>query len=113
MALALPKAIQSRVMPWHSVTLPSEAVARGELLALQEAFQAIFMANRAPKGAGMFTRDDLSSYVFYFSPVASEMAKGLIERYKGTECFAPRLSDVSILVVDAAALSSIPFAAEP
>jgi hypothetical protein len=87
---------------WYKVSLPAkESGIRGKAKTLQDAFEALFQANYAPKNAAMFTHhaEDFENYFYYFSPDAASIARNLIESYGGVKCPAPRLAPDVILLV--------------
>jgi hypothetical protein len=87
---------------WYKVTLPAEESGiRGKAKSLQDAFEALFMANFTPKNAAMFTHhaEDFENYFYYFSPDAARIARNLIESHGGVKCPAPRLAPDVILLV--------------
>ena len=97
---------------WYVVTLSQTDVSAMKNMSLQMSFQLLFMANHAPKNAGMFT--DIETRfpaAFYFSPGAVRIAETLIGSYSGKPCEAPKKSELSILVANAD-LSRIPFSQE-
>jgi hypothetical protein len=94
---------------WYVVTLSQTDVSAMRNMSLQMSFQLLFMANHAPKNAGMFT--DLETRfpaAFYFSPGAVRIAEILIASYSGKPCQAPKQSELCILVANTD-LSRIPF----
>jgi hypothetical protein len=87
---------------WYKVTLPySEAGIAGKGKSLQDAFEVVFIANRAPEEAAMFTRrsDDLENVFYYFTPGATTIAKGIIQSFGGVECPAPKYDNYIVLLV--------------
>ena len=83
---------------WYRVTLSDKDVVVRKHMELQKAFENVFLAHGWPKDAAMFSNVDTLSHHFYFSPGAVEIAKNLIVHYSGTECAAPAMSDLVMLV---------------
>jgi hypothetical protein len=82
-------------MTWQRVVLSFEDVASGRHFALQEQFEAIFIACAAPMGAAMFgDLDSAKNFTYYFSPIASSIAAPLLAKTGGVECPAPKRSPV-------------------
>jgi hypothetical protein len=87
---------------WHKVTLPfAETGISGKGSRLQKAFEADFMANKAPKDAALFTSHDVDfrESFFYFSPGAVRISKSLIDNFRGTMCQLPLPADSLRLLV--------------
>lgn len=94
------------------MTLSFDDISTRKHMALQNEFEAVFIAFAAPTGAGMFQdRDHTRSHGYYFSPNAVAIASSMLAGYGAVECPAPRQSEVGILVAHAG-LEGVPFAPE-
>ncbi len=67
------------VSAWYRVTLSDEEVIARKHMELQQGFETVFLANRWPNDAAMFSSVDTLAHHFYFSPAAVRMAKGLLK----------------------------------
>lgn len=56
---------------------------------LQNDFETLFEINDTPNGAALFTLRGEEEHVFYFSPGAVAIARGLIQHFSGKPCPAP------------------------
>ena len=75
---------------WFRVMITKNQVADGELMKLRREFEDFFMGAQCPKGAVLFRHKLKNGNVeVYFSPVASECAKALVQQYSGTGCSRP------------------------
>ena len=84
---------------WMRVTMTSKEVAAGRHIALQDAFEKVFMAALAPKDAAMFGYDkSYDEYGFYFSPGAVLIFASVLTSYGAEECSAPPRANASLLV---------------
>ena len=73
---------------WYKVSIPAaERSTQGKTL--QNDFETLFAINRAPNGAALFTSRGEEEHVFYFSPGAVAIARGLIQHFSGGPCPAP------------------------
>jgi len=86
------------VSAWYRVTLSDEEVIARKHMELQQGFETVFLANRWPNDAAMFSSVDTLAHHFYFSPAAVRMAKGLLKHYAAAECTPPSASDLVLLV---------------
>ena len=80
------------VQAWYRVELsPEECVKNGKADQLQRAFDVMFVSMRQPVGAALFEWFDerLETNVFYFSPEAAILLRGLIGQFGGVECAPP------------------------
>lgn len=86
-------------MSWYMVSLTSADISTHKDVKMQEAFEALFMANRAPADAAMFgaSTPGNPNVDFYFSPGGAALASSLIASYGGTSCSRPTVP-VSLLV---------------
>jgi hypothetical protein len=85
-------------MSWHKISLSSAELVSWKHQQLQNAFEDLFRETLAPKDAGMFKSTQQGQNDYLFSPAASRIAQTLIDSYGGTECPAPRRSQVKLLV---------------
>ena len=86
---------------WYEVTLPlKENGVGGKVMALQDAFDAVFMANHLPENAALFgnrgTR--FKDYSCYFSPGAVRIAQDLIAAYGGVICQPPGKAGLTLRI---------------
>ncbi|AMC34552.1 hypothetical protein VN23_08020 [Janthinobacterium sp. B9-8] len=86
-------------MTWYTVSLSSADISSQKHIAIQDAFEILFMACQAPADAAMFALNEPGNpnYVVYFSPSAATLASLLISSYGGVSCTRPT-SSVSLLV---------------
>lgn len=68
---------------------------------LQNDFETLYTINGAPNGAAMFSSEEQVSgnSLFYFSPGAVAIARGLIQHFSGEPCSVPSHADRPILLV--------------
>lgn len=85
---------------WYRVTVPA-AECSTKAAILQNDFETLYTINGAPNGAALFTgRDEKSeNSIFYFSPGAVAIARGLIQHFSGEPCSVPSDADSPILLV--------------
>jgi hypothetical protein len=78
---------------WYKVTLPA-AECGTQAQILQNDFETLFTINGSPNGAALFTNHDEKdeNQLFYFSPAAVPIARGLIQHFAGQPC-PPPLAD--------------------
>ncbi|HLJ30496.1 MAG TPA: hypothetical protein VKY85_27580 [Candidatus Angelobacter sp.] len=112
-------------MPWYKVTFSPADVSAGKPLTLQDEFTVLLLANGSPQYAAIFMKarsigddltatddsisdDDFSGAIIFFSPVAAQIAGGLVARYGGVECERPKRSEVGSFVDSGAAKSLFP-----
>lgn len=96
---------------WYKVTLSKRDIIEGKQISLVQEIHKLFMANRAPKDAAVFTKPGFDfPREYFFSPGAALISTKLIASYGGIVCAAPLGSDVSISVGDMRHLDKIPFA---
>lgn len=87
---------------WQKVDLPLEECGLyGSADQLQKAFEVMFISRHSPRDAALFEwhDDKFETNAFYFSPAASGLVKSLIDRFGGSECSPPVLSDRLVLLV--------------
>ena len=87
-------------MGWSMVRMSDADISKNEAFRLQDEFMSIFKVALAPKDAAMFenlypTKDN---YLFYFSPLATEIFATFLLKYSATECQAPDRDSVALLV---------------
>jgi hypothetical protein len=101
------------MVSWYMITLSSADISAGKPKQLQEAFDYIFCATGAQRGAAMFDVLDDSRRLgdFYFSPDALRIGRPLLAAFGGGECSAPTRSLLHPLTAHQD-LSDIPFASE-
>jgi hypothetical protein len=97
-------------MSWYKVTLPfKDSGVSGKGQQLRDIFGTTLIASGGlPRDAALFsqTSDDFESVFFYFSPAAMQIAKELIEAFRGVPCAGPPFPGklVALEVGDARAL---------
>jgi hypothetical protein len=87
---------------WYKVTLPLEETGTGGKAALlQKSFEVVFVAHKGPEDAALFTDHDERFYnhFYYFTPSAAEIAKTVVNQFRGVACPAPHLHDGMALLV--------------
>lgn len=81
---------QTITLPWYKVRLP--ATEHGpQAKILENDFETLFNINSTPNGAALFSSHDEEGqeHVFYFSPGAVAIARGLIKHFAGEPCEVP------------------------
>jgi hypothetical protein len=86
-------------MSWYTVSMSPGDVSSQKHVSIQDAFEVLFMANRAPRDAAMFAASTPGNpnYEVYFSPVAASLASVLLASYGGQACMPPTVP-LSLLV---------------
>ena len=83
-------------MTWFKIVMSNEDIVSGQHMKIQNAFESLFLAAGAPKGAAMFANRDMArGDWFFFSPGAMSIAGALVLSYGGIECTSPRRDEVS------------------
>jgi hypothetical protein len=87
-------------MPWSMVKMKDRDISDKQDTKLQLQFEAIYSDAGAPPEAAMFgnliTGED--DHVFFFSPVATEIARDMLSTFSSEECAAPDPHSVYRLV---------------
>jgi hypothetical protein len=93
---------------WRKVALSRQQMIDHKHMALQNAFEGIFILSDGPKDAAMFTYT-AARYPseYFFSPGAVRISKSLIDQYAGVECAPPRVAELSLLVGTQDSLKSL------
>lgn len=86
-------------MDWYCLMVSPEQVAQGKVLECRDAFQAAFVAARGPRLMALFRKDtDTGDVKLYATPEAGKHAAGLLEAWGCTQCDAPQLLGLELLV---------------
>jgi hypothetical protein len=94
--------IRAAMESWSKVTLSDADIIASKDIALENEFEALFVANHRPKNAAMFENLEWTlGQQFYFSPGGVMIAKILIQNYAGIECPPPSLAPLSLRVGNA------------
>lgn len=83
---------------WYRIVLSDEDVIARKHMELQQAFETVFLANRWPSDAAMFSGVDTLTHDFYFSPAAARIAKDLLKFYGASTCPGPSPADIVLLI---------------
>ena len=91
---------KTNALNWCKVAIRAED-GEGEARILQNDFETLFVINGSPQGAALFVIPDSKSRdrVFYFSPKAVAIARGLVQHFLGEPCPPPDATADSSLVL--------------
>jgi hypothetical protein len=85
---------------WYRVSIAA-AECGTKAAILQNDFETLYSINGAPNGAALFRseKQESENSIFYFSPGAVAIARGLIQHFSGEPCEAPSNADNPTLLV--------------
>jgi hypothetical protein len=95
-------------MSWCKAALTGQQVSAGELIALVNDFEHLFIDLGEPKGMALFEEAVMQSGCsVYFSPGSLPGAENLIASYGGVPCETPDKKNLRYLAGDISALESL------
>jgi hypothetical protein len=85
------------VSDWHQIVMSGDDIRAGNHERMLYEFDVLLVNAGAPHGADLYQRKDANitgNYTYYFSPLASILAAGLVARYHGTRCSEPDTGEI-------------------
>ena len=89
-------------MNWYQVTLTKDQIEEGTILTIQNQFTEYFQKAQKPDDMALFSekidkKHTKSQINLFFSPIAYNLAKNLIEGYFGYPCLFPKKVSLDLL----------------
>lgn len=86
-------------MNWKKVSISSKDVISGKHVQLQNLYEEVFLATKAPRDAAVFENSPTyDECVYYFSPGAVAIFDSILRAYEAVPCAAPPRAETSLIV---------------